>query len=76
LKTAYQAGVKIVFGTDLQASYDDLSRGLMALEYIDSFIEAGIPPAEILKILTVYAYELLGLTKQRGTIAVGMPAAL
>jgi len=48
----------------------------MALEYIDSFIEAGIPPAEILKILTVYAYELLGLTKQRGTIAVGMPAAL
>ncbi len=76
LKQAYQAGIKIAFGTDVQASYHGMNRGEMAREYIDSFIEAEIPAAEILKMCTVNGYELLGLDKQRGKIAPEMTADL
>lgn len=71
LKRAYQTGLKIAFGTDVQASFEGLDRGQLALEYIDSFVEAGIPAAEIVKICTSRGYELLGISAKRGTIQEG-----
>ena len=72
LKRVYEGGVKIAFGTDIMVDMDNETRGTVALSYIDSFNEAGIPAADILKIMTINAAQLLGIEKVRGTIAPGM----
>lgn len=72
LKRVYDGGVKIAFGSDIMVNIDDETRGTVALSYIDSFVEAGIPASDILKIMTINAAQLLGIEKVRGTIAQGM----
>jgi len=72
LKRVYEGGVKIAFGSDMMVNIDDETRGTVALSYIDSFVEAGIPASDILKIMTINAAQLLGIEKVRGTIAQGM----
>lgn len=72
LKRVYEGGVKIAFGSDIMVDIVNETRGTMALSYIDSFVEAGIPAADILKIMTINAAQLLGIEKVRGTIAQGM----
>lgn len=72
LKRVYDAGVKIAFGTDIMVDMPNETRGTIAISYIDSFVEAGIPPADILKIMTTNAVQLLGIDKTRGSIATGM----
>ena len=67
-----KGGVKIAFGSDIMTDIDNETRGTAALSYIDSYVEAGIPAAEILKIMTINAVQLLGIEKERGTIAPGM----
>ena len=74
LKRAYQAGVRIVFGTDVMAEMDNETRGTLAIGYIDSFVEAGVPNKDILRALTTNAATLLGVEKQRGSLAPGMYA--
>ncbi len=74
LKRAYQAGVTIVFGTDVMAEMDNETRGTLAIGYIDSFVEAGVPNKDILRAITTNAAKLLGVEKQRGTLAPGMYA--
>jgi len=72
LKRVYESGVKIAFGSDIMVDIYNESRGEVALSYIDSFVEAGIPAADILKIMTINAAQLLGIEKVRGTIAPGL----
>ena len=72
LKTVYESGVKIAFGTDIMVDMYNETRGEVALSYIDSFVEAEIPAADILKIMTINAAKLLGIENERGTIAPGM----
>ncbi|MEI7661739.1 MAG: amidohydrolase family protein [Bacteroidota bacterium] len=72
LKRVYEGGVTIAFGSDIMAGTDHETRGAVALSYIDSFTEAGIPAAGILKIMTINAARLLGIENTRGTIAPGM----
>ena len=72
LKTVHNKGVKVAFGTDIMTQLDNETRGTVALSYIDSFVEAGIPEADILKIMTINGAQLLGIEKERGTIAQGM----
>jgi imidazolonepropionase-like amidohydrolase len=76
LKRVYEGGVKIAFGSDIMVDIDNETRGTVALSYIDSFVEAGIPAAEILKIMTINAAQLLGIEKVRGSIAPGMSCDL
>ncbi len=76
LKRAYQAGVRIVFGTDVMAGLAGETRGTLAIGYLDSFVEAGVPNKDILRSLTTYAARLLGVEKERGTLAPGMYADL
>ena len=73
LKQAFQAGVTIAFGTDLMGDSD---RGRMALGYVDSFLEAGVPPLEILKAMTVNGAKLLGIENERGLLKPGEAADL
>lgn len=52
------------------------SRGLQALEYIDSFVEAGVPAPDILRTITTNAARLLDIDKVRGSLRPGMAADL
>lgn len=72
LKEVYQGGVKIAFGSDLMIHREKETRGSLALTYIDSFVEAGIPEREIVKIMTSHPAQLLGIEKTRGSLAPGM----
>ena len=76
LRRAYQAGVRVVFGTDVMAGLPGETRGTLAAGYVDSFAEAGIPNEEILRALTTHAACLLGVERERGFIAPGFYADL
>ena len=52
------------------------TRGEMAVEYIDSFREAGIDAPGILRSMTVEAAALLGISGEHGTIRVGSASDL
>jgi imidazolonepropionase-like amidohydrolase len=75
LHRAYKAGVTIVFGTDIMSNLPG-SRGAQSLEYLSSFIEAGVPPADILRAITSNAARLLDIEKERGPLKVGLAADL
>ena len=75
LRRAYKAGVTIVFGTDIMNNLHS-SRGIQALEYIDSFTEAGVSAAEILRAMTTSAAHLLDVDQERGFIRPGLAADL
>lgn len=68
------SGVTIVFGTDIMNALGKPSRGVQALEYIDSFVEAGVAAADILRGMTTLAARLLDVQKERGSLAPGMAA--
>ena len=76
LKRAWDAGVEVVFGTDVMADVEGRSRGELAVEYVDSFREAGISPSDILRSMTTHAAALLDVNKVRGSIRAGMAADL
>jgi imidazolonepropionase-like amidohydrolase len=73
LRRAYKAGVTIVFGTDIMSDVRE-SRGAQSLEYISSFVEAGVPPADILRAITSNAARLLDIDKERGPLKAGLAA--
>jgi hypothetical protein len=74
LRRAYKAGVTVVFGTDLMVSIPGQTRGEAALDYIDSFVEAGVPAPAIVRAMTSDAARLLGVDEERGTLKPGMAA--
>lgn len=75
LRRAYKAGVTIVFGTDVM-NHLKLSRGVQAIDYVESFIEAGVPPPDVLRAMTTSAAKLLGVENERGTLKQGHAADL
>jgi len=66
---AYEAGVKIAFGTDSGIS----KHGTNADEAV-LMSEAGMPNAEVLVSATINAADLIGMSDQLGTIEVGKQA--
>lgn len=69
LQRAYPAGVKIAFGTDAGVS----KHGRNADEF-ELMVKHGMPPAEAIKAATVNAADLLGLSREIGTIEAGKSA--
>lgn len=76
LKRAYQVGVTMVFGTDTFFQVPGQTRGMLALDYLDTYREAGVPDKYVLQMMTSNAARLLGVDKQRGFIRVGQAADL
>ncbi len=76
LKRAYRIGTPVAFGTDVVFLRDGETRGTLSMEFISSFKEAGVAPRAILQAMTVNAARLLGMEKERGTIAPGFAADL
>jgi imidazolonepropionase-like amidohydrolase len=74
LKRAHKLGVKMAFGTDIVVDLPGKNRGEMAMDYLEVWTAAGIPPAEILKCMTANAAELFRMQKQRGAVAAGLAA--
>jgi imidazolonepropionase-like amidohydrolase len=74
LKRAYQVGVPVAFGTDVCFVKDGETRGTLSVEFVTSFVEAGVPPKQILQAMTVNAARLMGMEKERGAIAPGFAA--
>jgi len=74
LKRGYQVGVTMAFGTDVIWSVPGETRGTLAAEYVDSWVEAGIPAKDTLQAMTINAARLLGVDRERGAIRPGMAA--
>ncbi|MDA1029087.1 MAG: amidohydrolase family protein [Bacteroidetes bacterium] len=74
LKNAYDQGVKLAFSTDADYYIPGLNRGELTIEFLRTWIAAGIPNAAILKVLTTNGYEISELQDRRGPIQVGFAA--
>lgn len=71
LRKAHKAGVKIAFGTDTGVSM----HGQNAREF-ELMIQAGMTPMEAIKAATISAADLLGVSKDLGTVEPGKFADL
>ena len=74
LRSGYRIGIPIAFGTDTFTELPGLNRGTSAMQWIDSFSAAGIPPKAVLRMMTTNAAQLLGVDKERGAIRPGLAA--
>ncbi len=76
MKNAYANGVKMAFSTDADYYIPGMTRGEVVIDFLKSWKGAGIPSAEILKIMTVNGYKVCDIYEKRGPIKVGLPADL
>jgi len=76
LRDAYDQGVKLVFSTDADYFIRGMDRGELTLEFVKTWKAAGIPHADILKIMTTNGYEISELENERGPIKEGFMADL
>jgi len=76
LRRAHQAGVHLVFGSDVPPDIPGKTRAEVMLGYLDVWLAAGISPPEILRAMTSDAAKLLRVDKERGTITEGLAADL
>jgi len=76
LRRAHRVGVRMAFGSDTVIDMPGRTRADLMLDYLAVWREAGVPPIDILKAMTVNAAELLRIDKVRGTISEGLSADL
>jgi imidazolonepropionase-like amidohydrolase len=74
LRSGYRIGIPIAFGSDAITELPGLTRGATAMQWIDSYSAAGLPPKAILRAMTTTAARLLGVEKERGAIRPKMAA--
>jgi imidazolonepropionase-like amidohydrolase len=74
LRRAYQIGVTMAFGTDVIDMVPGETRGTQAAEYVNSWVEAGVPAKDTLQAMTINAARLLGVDRERGAIRPGLAA--
>jgi imidazolonepropionase-like amidohydrolase len=74
LKSAHRKGVPIAFGTDAITELPGMNRGTTALQWIDSYVAAGLMPKDIVLAMTTTAARALGVEKERGSIREGLAA--
>jgi len=64
LKMLHDAGITIVPGTDALSGYT-------LLHELELYVRAGIPPAQVLRMATLTSAQVVGVERERGTIAPG-----
>ncbi len=74
LRRAYKIGVNMAFGTDVDVAMAGETRGTLAIDYIQSWVDAGVPAADTLRAMTANAARLLGVDNERGFLKPGMAA--
>ena len=76
LSRAYQHGVPIAFGADVTDYIEGYTRGSRTIKFIESFMDAGISHADLLRIMTINGATLMGWEADKGTVDVGKHADL
>src|SRR6267154_2849630 len=76
LRRAHRIGVRMAFGSDTVIDMPGRTRADLMLDFMAVWREAGVPPADILKAMTVDAAELLRVDKVRGSLHEGLSADL
>ncbi len=76
LKNAYDNGVNVTYSTDADYYVPGMTRGEVAIEFIRTWKDAGIPDVDILRAMTVTGYEVSETEDERGPIRVGLAADL
>ncbi len=76
LKNAYDNRVAITFSTDADYFVPGKTRGEVAIEFLETWKAAGIPPVDILRAMTVTGYKVSETLNTRGLIKVGLAADL
>jgi imidazolonepropionase-like amidohydrolase len=76
IRNAYANHVKMAFSTDADYYIPGMTRGQVVIDFLKSWKGADIPPAEILKIMTINGYRVCEMYEKRGPIKVGLPADL
>ncbi len=76
LRNAYDNKVPLVFSTDADYFVAGKTRGEVALEFLKSWQDAGIPTADILRAMTINGYKIADIDTVRGPIKPGMFADL
>lgn len=74
LRRAYKVGVNMAFGTDVDVALPGETRGTLSIDYIQSWVEAGVSATDTLRAMTVNAARLLGVDQERGLLKPGMAA--
>jgi len=76
LKNAYENRVPLTFSTDADYYVPGKTRGEVAIEFIETWKAAGIPPADILRAMTINGFKASETYTSRGPIKVGYAADL
>lgn len=76
LRRAYENGVSIAFGADVTDYVEGHTRGSKTISFIESYQDAGVSPADLLRILTINGATLMGWESDKGTLEVGKHADL
>jgi len=76
LRNAWQNKVPLTFSTDADYWVPGKTRGQVAIEFIETWKAAGIPPADILRAMTTNGYRVSELERRRGPIRAGLAADL
>jgi imidazolonepropionase-like amidohydrolase len=76
LKNAWENKVPLTFSTDADYYVPGKTRGEVAIEFIETWKAAGIPPADILRAMTVTGYRVSETENSRGPIKAGLAADL
>jgi len=76
LKNAWENKVNITYSTDADYYVPGKTRGEVAIEFIETWKAAGIPPRDILRAMTTTGYRCAQTETSRGPIKPGLAADL
>lgn len=71
LRNAYDHGVNLTFSTDADYWVPGMTRGELVIDFVRTWQAAGIPDAEILRIMTINGYRCAGTYDERGPVKEG-----
>jgi imidazolonepropionase-like amidohydrolase len=76
LRNAYENDVPLTFSTDADYYVPGMTRGEVAIEFIETWKAARIPPVDILRAMTTGGYKVSETENTRGPIKPGLAADL
>lgn len=76
LRNAYQNKVPLTFSTDADYYVPSKTRGEVAIEFIETWKAAGVPPVDIVRAMTIGGYRVSETERTRGPIKTGLAADL
>jgi len=76
LRNAWENKVPLTFSTDADYYVPGKTRGEVAIEFLETWKAAGIPPADILRAMTVNGFKCAEVDEARGPITPGLAADL